>query len=64
VTESRNWRGVFGALGQLVTAIDEYVHSHNEIQSPSWTAGASDSLEKVTTTTLHFITIKFNGGQQ
>jgi transposase len=48
LTQSRLKRGVFRDVGELVTAIDQYVDRHNDNPKPFiWTAKASDILEKV-----------------
>jgi transposase len=49
LTENRLRRGVFRSVGDLITAIDEYMVHHNREPKPYiWTKSASDILEKVT----------------
>ena len=49
ITQQRIRRGVFRSVPELVTAINEYVHNHNQAPKPFiWTTKASDILEKVT----------------
>ena len=49
ITENRIRRGVFRSVPDLITAIDDYIHSHNQAPKPFiWTAKACDILEKVT----------------
>jgi transposase len=49
LTENRLRRGVFRSVGDLITAIDEYLVHHNQDPKPYiWTKSASDILEKVT----------------
>jgi transposase len=49
LTENRIRRGAFQNLGQLVTAIGDYIDRHNQSPKPFiWTAKANDILEKVT----------------
>lgn len=49
LTENRLRRGIFRSVGDLITAIDEYLASHNRDPKPYiWTKSASDILEKVT----------------
>jgi len=49
LTENRLRRGVFRSVGDLTTAIDEYLVRHNQDPKPYiWTKSASDILEKVT----------------
>lgn len=48
LTAHRLRRGVFHDVIELVTAIDDYVHHHNERPKPFiWTKSANDILEKV-----------------
>ena len=48
LTSDRLRRGVFRSLPDLITAIEEYVATHNEKPKPLiWTAQAKDILEKV-----------------
>src|SRR4029079_15151785 len=49
LTENRLRRGVFHSVGDLITAIDEYLVHHNQDPKPYiWTKSARDILEKVT----------------
>jgi transposase len=49
LTENRLRRGVFRSVGDLITAIDEYLVHHNHDPKPYiWTKSAKDILEKVT----------------
>ncbi len=49
ITQQRIRRGVFYSVGELITAIKEYVENHNRQPKPFiWTAKASDILQKVT----------------
>lgn len=49
ITENRLRRGVFRSVGDLITAIDEYLAQHNQDPKPYiWTKSAKDILEKVT----------------
>jgi transposase len=49
LTENRLRRGVFRSVGELTTAINEYLERHNQDPKPYiWTKSASDILEKVT----------------
>jgi transposase len=49
ITENRLRRGVFRSVGDLTTAIDEYLVHHNQDPKPYiWTQSAKDILEKVT----------------
>lgn len=49
LTHKRIRRGVFHDLEQLITAIGDYIDSHNQNPKPFiWTAKANDILEKVT----------------
>jgi len=49
LTENRLRRGIFRSVGDLITAIDEYLVHHNKNPKPFvWTKSASDILEKVT----------------
>ncbi len=49
LTENRLRRGVFRSVGDLITAIDEYLVHHNQDPKPYiWTKSARDILEKVT----------------
>jgi transposase len=49
LTQNRLRRGVFRSVGDLMTAIDEYLEHHNRDPKPYiWTKSASDILEKVT----------------
>jgi hypothetical protein len=49
ITQNRIRRGVFQNLEQLIVAIGEYIHGHNQNPKPFiWTAKATDILEKVT----------------
>lgn len=49
LTENRLRRGVFRSVGELITAINEYLERHNQDPKPYiWTKSASDILEKVT----------------
>ena len=48
LTANQIRRGVFQDLGQLITAIGDYIDHHNKNPKPFiWTAKASDILEKV-----------------
>jgi hypothetical protein len=48
LTTHRVRRGVFHSVRELQTAIEAYIHQHNEQPKPFvWTAKASDILEKV-----------------
>ena len=48
LTVQRLQRGVFGSVDELVAAIEDDVAQHNEHPRPfTWTATASDILEKV-----------------
>jgi transposase len=48
LTQKRLRRGVFRDVEELITAIGDYIHKHNENPKPFvWTAKASDILEKV-----------------
>src|SRR5271168_1574442 len=48
LTQSRLRRGVFRDVEELMTAIGDYIHQHNERPKPFiWTAKAADILEKV-----------------
>lgn len=48
ITTERLRRGVFSSVGELITAIDEYVAHHNTRPKPFiWTKSARDILEKV-----------------
>jgi transposase len=49
LTQNRLRRGVFRSVGDLMTAIAEYLVQHNQDPKPYiWTKSASDILEKVT----------------
>jgi transposase len=49
LTHNRLRRGIFRSVGDLITAIYEYLAHHNEDPKPFiWTKTASDILEKVT----------------
>jgi transposase len=49
LTQNRLRRGVFRSVGDLITAIDEYLERHNQDPKPYiWTKSANDILEKVT----------------
>jgi transposase len=49
ITENRIRRGVFRSVPELISAIQDYIHNHNQSPKPFiWTAKASDILEKVT----------------
>ena len=49
ITDQRIRRGVFKSVGQLITAIMDYVdHHNNDPRTFTWTAKAADILEKVT----------------
>lgn len=49
LTQNRLRRGVFRSIGDLITAIDEYLARHNQDPKPFiWTKSANDILEKVT----------------
>lgn len=49
LTQNRLRRGVFRSVGDLMTAIEEYLVQHNHDPKPYiWTKSASDILEKVT----------------
>ena len=49
ITENRIRRGVFRSVPELISAIEDYIHNHNQSPKPFiWTAKASDILEKVT----------------
>lgn len=49
LSQQRVRRGSFHSVGELIAAIEDYIHSHNEHPKPFiWTAKASDILEKVT----------------
>jgi transposase len=48
LSEDRLKRGVFPSLGDLITAIEQYVATHNEHPKPFvWTKDARDILQKV-----------------
>ncbi|MGH6637098.1 MAG: IS630 family transposase [Polaromonas sp.] len=48
LSEDRLKRGVFQSLGDLITAIEQYVGAHNENPKPFvWTKDARDILQKV-----------------
>jgi len=48
LTENRLRRAAFRSVEELITAIDQYIDSHNEHPKPFiWTAKAGDILEKV-----------------
>ena len=48
ITTKRLRRGVFRSLGDLIAAIDDYIHHYNQRPTPFvWTAKASDILAKV-----------------
>ena len=48
LSEDRLKRGVFQSLGELITAIEQYVGAHNENPKPFvWTKDARDILQKV-----------------
>jgi transposase len=48
ITQQRIRRGVFRSVGELETAIKQYLENHNANPKPfSWTACATDILEKV-----------------
>ncbi len=48
LTHNRLKRDCFASVGQLVTAIGNYLHRHNREPKPFiWTAKAADILEKV-----------------
>jgi transposase/AraC-like DNA-binding protein len=48
ITQQRIRRGVFKSLGELESAITQYLENHNETPKPFvWTASATDILEKV-----------------
>ena len=48
ITTKRLRRGVFRSLGELIAAIDDYIHHYNQRPTPFvWTAKASDILAKV-----------------
>jgi transposase len=48
ITQQRIRRGVFKSLGELETAITQYLENHNANPKPFvWTASATDILEKV-----------------
>lgn len=49
ITENRIRRGIFRSVPELISAIEDYIHKHNQSPKPFiWTAKASDILEKVT----------------
>jgi transposase len=49
LTTQRIRRGVFRSVDDLINAIEDYIHNHNQQPKPFiWTAKASDILEKVT----------------
>jgi transposase len=49
LTENQLRRGIFKNLEQLIMAIGNYIDQHNQNPKPfTWTAKASDTLEKVT----------------
>jgi len=49
IPENRIRRGVFRSVPELISAIEDYIQSHNQSPKPFiWTAKASDILEKVT----------------
>lgn len=49
ITDKRIRRGAFRSVPELVKAIDDYIHCHNQAPKPFiWTAKASDILAKVT----------------
>jgi len=49
ITENRIRPGVFRSVPELISAIEDYIQSHNQSPKPFiWTAKASDILEKVT----------------
>lgn len=49
LTTQRIRRGVFRSVDELIAAIEDYIHNHNQHPKPFiWTARASDILEKVT----------------
>ncbi len=48
LSEDRLKRGVFRSLGDLTTAIEQYVNSHNDNPKPFvWSKSARDILQKV-----------------
>ena len=48
LTDKRIRHGVFRSVGELTTAIEDYIARHNQQPKPFiWTATASDTLEKV-----------------
>lgn len=48
LTTQRIRRGVFRSVQELIAAIEDYIHNHNQHPKPFiWTARASDILEKV-----------------
>jgi len=48
ITTKRLRRGVFRSLGDLIAAIEDYIHHYNQRPTPFvWTAKASDILAKV-----------------
>lgn len=48
ITEKRIRRGTFASVGELITAITDFIHTHNEEpKSFHWTAKAETILKKV-----------------